>query len=849
LAKDLPPMAAPRSMRALRFRPAEPEDRPAAAVLAVMACGIAVVALIWMGAGALLPYPFLRLALASPALFGAVLALGLVRAGALRAAGWALVLSMWLALTASLLVESQLFSAAGYVVTIFAAGLFLGRRAILLTGALAMVATGALGFLHEAGALASLAVLQTPRLTWLGGLLCVLAGAALVAIGADHRARALERARRDEEALAQRNRELAASEERFRLLAENAQDIVIELGDGGRPSYVSPSIRALTGHPPETLLGRDPREVVGELIHAEDLPRMAGVVEGIVEGRPMGPVEYRLRRADGGWIWLETITQAYRTADGSVRGLAIARDVTARRLAEAGLRESERRLRLLIEDSPFPISVYDGDGRPLLVNRAFQRLFGMAPEDAERFLAEFALFDDPRLDPLGVRGDLERAKAGEVVTLRGVAFPTGLRRYGQPPEPRLWLNAVIYPLKDAEGRVEQLVLMLEDTTEARRLEEQLRQAQKMEALGTLAGGIAHDLNNVLSPILGYAELALDASPPGSPNAEYLTQILESAERAKALVRQILAFSRTAEPERRPLALRAVVQEALGLLRASLPATTAIRAQLGEGGDHVVGNPTELYQLVLNLGTNAAQALDDERGTIEVLLEPVDLESARAVMGGVLAPGPWVHLCVRDDGLGMDADTVRRIFDPFFTTKRASQGTGLGLSVVYGIVTRHGGGIHVESAPEKGSAFEIWLPRVAATAAADLAGSAPPLRGSERILLVDDEPAVGRVLRDALQTLGYRVRVETDPRAALAAFAAAPRDFDLVVTDQTMPGLTGEGLARELHALRPDLPILLCTGFYARLDEARARGLGIRECLMKPLRSRELGGAIRRVLDA
>jgi nitrogen-specific signal transduction histidine kinase/ActR/RegA family two-component response regulator len=391
--------------------------------------------------------------------------------------------------------------------------------------------------------------------------------------------------------------------------------------------------------------------------------------------------------------------------------------------------------------------------------------------------------------------------------------------------------------------------MLEDTTEARCLEDQLRQSHKMEALGTLAGGIAHDLNNVLSPILGYAELALAGSPEGSANAEYLTQILESAERARALVRQILVFSRTAEPERRPLTLRGVVAEALGLLRASLPATVEIRSQLAEGGDVVVGNPTELYQLVLNLCTNAAQALEDDKGGIDVLLEPVDLELPLSTVGCELAPGAYVRLAVRDDGRGMDVETQRRIFDPFFTTKRDSQGTGLGLAVVYGIVTRHGGGIRVESAPEKGSAFEIYLPRVAAVADGADAGRATPARGTERILLVDDEPAVGRVLRDALEALGYRVRVETDPRAALQAFAAAPRDFDLVITDQTMPGLTGEALVRELRALRADLPILLCTGFSVRLDEARIRALGIRECLMKPLRARELGAAVRRALDA
>jgi PAS domain S-box-containing protein len=829
----------------------DPEEARVAALVRTTAGVVGSIAVAWCAASVALPHWLVRIVLTAPALLGAAASIALVARGRARAAGWTLALSMWLALTAGLVVESQLFSAAGYVVTIFAAGMMLGGAGIAVAATLAIAATAVLGVLHERGALAAVAVLDTPRMSWLGGLLAMLAGAALVAVSVDRMQRALERARRNEQALARRNRELAASEERFRLLAENAGDVVLELDGDGRFTYVSPSFESVTGDPPERLVGRRSDDVAREAVHPDDLPALLRDGAATREGDESGPLEYRYRTRDGRWIWFETRTRPYRTADGELRAIAVARDASERRKAIDALRESERRLRALIERSPFPIAVYRPDGTPLQVNRAFQRIFGMTPEKADRFLAEHNLFTDERIEALGLRGELERARAGEVIAARELAWPAGRGGWGGRGEPRLWLNIVFYPLKDAEGRVEQFVLMLEDTTDARRMEEQLRQAHKMEALGTLAGGIAHDLNNVLSPILGYAELALEATPAGGANAGPLAQILESAERAKALVRQILAFSRTGEPERRPLALRGVVQEALGLLRASLPATTEIRTRLARGNDTVVGNPTELYQAVLNLCTNAAQALDDQEGTIEVALEPVDLDLPLAAVGGELRPGAWLRFCVRDDGHGMDEGVQQRIFDPFFTTKRESQGTGLGLAVVYGIITRHGGRMRVESAPGKGSAFEIWLPRApaAVACAAAEAPDARDLRGGERILIVDDEPAVGRVLGDALAALGYRVRVETDPRVAQAAFAAAPGDFDLVITDETMPGLTGEALARELQALRPGLPILLCTGFSARLDGADLRALGIRECLLKPLRGRELAAAVRRALDA
>ncbi|MFQ5703992.1 MAG: PAS domain S-box protein [Gemmatimonadales bacterium] len=380
------------------------------------------------------------------------------------------------------------------------------------------------------------------------------------------------------------------------------------------------------------------------------------------------------------------------------------------------------------------------------------------------------------------------------------------------------------------------------------LEAQLRQSQKMEAIGTLAGGIAHDFNNILLAILGYAELARDDIPADSPAREDLEHVLTAAKRAEGLVKQILAFSRRSETEFAVIDFADVLHEALDLLRATLPSTIEIERQIDAGAGFIAADTNQIHQIILNLGTNAAHAIDDAVGLLHVTLSRVELAQHEAMQLGNITEGSYLKLVVRDTGTGMDEATASRIFDPFFTTKEVGKGTGLGLSVVHGIVLDHGGAIRVASAPGLGTTFDLYFPRVDEPRLASTAPSPVRHGGDERILLVDDEEALVALGKSFLEKLGYRVVAVTDSRQALELFRTAPDNFDLVLTDQTMPGLTGLKLAHEVRRLRGDIPIMIASGFSESLNANRLQTDPIARLLTKPYDLRDLAKAIRGVLD-
>jgi signal transduction histidine kinase/ActR/RegA family two-component response regulator len=385
--------------------------------------------------------------------------------------------------------------------------------------------------------------------------------------------------------------------------------------------------------------------------------------------------------------------------------------------------------------------------------------------------------------------------------------------------------------------------------EKQTLETQLRHAQRMEALGTLAGGIAHDFNNILGAILGYAEMALGRLRRDSREWRHVQEVRKAGERARDVVDRILAFSRRTEQRHRPVRMRSLLEETAGLLRASLPPTVTLRIRLPQEEDAVaLGEPARLQQVVMNLCTNAAQAMGSE-GVIDVALDLVALDHERTLSHGTLAAGRYVRLAVRDSGHGMDAATLERIFEPFFTTKAAGMGTGLGLAMVHGIISDHGGAIDVRSKPGAGSSFEAYFRQVEAPQADDDRGEGPmPLGQGETIMFVDDERPLVLLGEEMLAAIGYEPIGFDRSSAALAAFRADPDRFDLVLTDEIMPEMTGTELAVALHELRPDLPILLMTG-HRGLDESRGFGAaGIREVLKKPLLSADLARGLARHLS-
>jgi signal transduction histidine kinase/ActR/RegA family two-component response regulator len=382
----------------------------------------------------------------------------------------------------------------------------------------------------------------------------------------------------------------------------------------------------------------------------------------------------------------------------------------------------------------------------------------------------------------------------------------------------------------------------------RQLEAQLRHAKRLETIGTLAGGIAHDFNNILTPILGYANMALQDTPPTSETHSDIQHVIKGAGRAKDLVNQILTFSRQGEQERKLVEISEVVAEALKLLRASLPSTIEFRESIDTKCGTVLADSTQIHQVIMNLCANAFHAMKDKGGVLEVKLGLVEVDAELVRLHTNLHQGTYVRLTVSDTGRGMDSETRDRVFDPFFTTKEIGEGTGLGLSVVHGIVASHGGEITVYSEPGVGTTFHVYLPQSDGGVEEELPEEKVIATGEERVLFVDDDEEVAHMANRTLGRLGYQVTVRTDSVEARDTFRHNPDKFDIVITDQTMPKMTGVELAKELLSIRPDLPIILISGFSQMFTAEKIKSAGIREFIMKPIIASELSQTIRRVLD-
>jgi len=390
--------------------------------------------------------------------------------------------------------------------------------------------------------------------------------------------------------------------------------------------------------------------------------------------------------------------------------------------------------------------------------------------------------------------------------------------------------------------------IIRDISKLRQLEKQLRQAQKMEVIGTLASGIAHDFNNILSIIMGYIELSLDSRTNPTVIRQNLKQVLNASHRAKDLVQQILTFSRRGEKEKGPVKISSLVKEVIKLMRASLPSTIEIHQDISKTEYVALADPTQLHQVLMNLCTNAAQAMMEEGGMLKIELSDLNRDM-EAIYEEPLPPSPYLRLTVSDTGCGMTPEIQEQIYEPFFTTKKSGEGTGMGLAVVKGIVKNHDGEISVESEPGKGTSFHLFLPLLHEDTWNEQEkkeGVTPG--GDEHVLLVEDEPVLLNIVKRMLERLGYQVVSKANGMEALETFRANPQDFDVVITDLTMPGMTGIQLARELIKIEPEIPIIICTGFNEGINREHLRNLGMQGFIMKPYSSEKLSLAIRDVLD-
>jgi PAS domain S-box-containing protein len=516
---------------------------------------------------------------------------------------------------------------------------------------------------------------------------------------------------------------------------------------------------------------------------------------------------------------------------------------------EQALRESEERYALAMEGANEGHWDWDLASDRLFMSPKMKALLGLEVDAQVTTRAELLARKNVHPD------DLPRLHAAVNDHIEGRTQLFELEyRVRDPDGEWHWLLTRGRALREASGKAYRFVGSAIDVTarkqaedETERLEAQLRQSQKMEAMGTLAGGIAHDFNNILGAILGYGELAQKQAAQGTPIRRYLDNVMHAAGRAKLLVERILGFSRSGLSQRAPVNIQSIVEETLELLVASLPPRVRLERKLDCGNAAVLGDPTQLQQVAMNLFTNALQAMQ-HGGTLSVLLDCVDVAERTPLTQGLLVPGPYVRLVVTDSGTGIERATLERMFDPFFTTKGVGQGTGLGLSVVHGIVADLGGAIEVLTEIGRGTTFAIWLPVSAERAkpARDIARNLPHGRG-EGVMIVDDERALVALAEEMVAELGYEPTGFQSSTAALQAFRADPRRYDVVVTDETMPDLVGTDLAREISRLSPDTPILLMSGYTGKKLADRARAAGVTEVLRKPLVSRDIAEALARVL--
>lgn len=557
-------------------------------------------------------------------------------------------------------------------------------------------------------------------------------------------------------------------------------------------------------------------------------------------------VELLLKRESNAPLWLRADIRADRDEDDSIiQWFIVFTDITREKEAITALALNEERFRTLFENIPIACQSLDADANVLQVNMAWEEMLGYAkkevigksftefilPEERDRFNKQFS----------------EHRSVSKILGREFVLFKKGGDQI-----------LVAYTEKanvDNRSNFTQIHCLLQDITfkrkaeqERQQLEDRLHHAQKMETIGTLAGGVAHDFNNILSIIIGNYELIKDELPEWSPVRKNLEQIRSASLRARDVVSQLLTVARKTDIKQTPMDIAAVVKESLILIRSTVPANIEIQQQLPEDTDPILGNSSQMNQLIINLCINAADAMLPDGGRLTVGLENVSIDEAGGLLTSPLKSSPHIKLVIQDTGHGMDTKTLEHIFEPYFTTKPFGKGTGIGLAVVHGIVDQHKGEIFVESKPGKGSTFTILLPAFQGQVEEKRIDDVGLPKGNENILFVDDEESIVKLMQSRLSSLGYSVTCTTDPLEAIEMVSADPSAFDLVVTDMTMPSITGDALSSKLLTLRPDLPIVLCTGYSENINEERARKLGIAGFLMKPAEIADFASTVREVLD-
>lgn len=624
------------------------------------------------------------------------------------------------------------------------------------------------------------------------------------------------------------------NEERIVNILETANEGFIEIDFSGSIVNINQEICRMLGLPKDEIINKK----IEGFIHADYKDLIKTQLENRKKGE-RGKYEASILSSSGEIInCLISATPIYETNDMSGKpsaSFAMITDITRLRESEEKLKEFAK----IVSSSNDMIALIDTNLCHKTINSAYERAFCIADDKNNKGCLR-EVFGEKQFRGI-IEPSVQKCLGGENVHFRNwINLPSCGSRY---------VDAAFYPYLENGDFPSGAIIVMRDVTEIKILETNLQQAQKMEAIGALAGGIAHDFNNILSGILGYISLAQLFSE--SQTREYLMKAQGSCQRAADLIKQILTFARKNEEEMKPFALSPIIKETMRLIRASIPVTINIRSNIEESSKMILGNPTQIHQILLNLCTNAVHAMGETGGNLEIGLKAREWPCIEK-KPETLKEGPYYILYVKDDGEGMSSDVLDRIFEPFFTTKQPGKGTGLGLSMSHGIVKNHGGEIIVESEPGMGSEFTVFLPiaqnmeRLEKTESGVAFG---PLSGKERILFVDDEETITEICTLLLGNLGYNVKGFTDPSKAVEEFTRKPDEFDLIITDQTMPGLTGIELSARIKKIRPEIPVIICSGFSEQLTQERLNYSGISSYIVKPITQKNLSETIRSILDS
>jgi len=589
------------------------------------------------------------------------------------------------------------------------------------------------------------------------------------------------------------------------------------------------------------MLGYDPKEFPhtietwNELLHPGDIDAALQRLKDHVEGRGDYSIEFRLKGKDGAYHWINSIGRIVNWDDDGNpdRMVGVHLDITERKKREEDL----IRLKAAVEQAADSIEITDSNGLIQYVNPAFEKLSGFSIKDL--------IGKNPSILQSGYHSKEFYSELWDSIS-KGQVWSG--KFHNRKKDGTIYIEeATISPVHDHNGKIMNFIAVKKDITEKVQLEKYMIQAQKMESIGTLAGGIAHDFNNILSSIMGFTELALNAVEDGSTIKDDLQEVYSAGKRAKDLVNQILSFARQSEEKTTPIRVDRIAREVLKFIRSSIPTTIEIKQNINSDS-LIMGNSTQIHQILMNLLTNAAQAMENEGGILTLSLEDFNVDTHSLIDNIVLKSGDYLKLEISDSGIGMSPETIESIFDPYFTTKAPGEGTGMGLSLVLGIVEGYGGKITVKSELGQGAVFIIYLPVTKKHENRHAVSSERLPSGTEHVLFIDDEAPIIKMGKRILNGLGYTVTTNTSSVEALELFRSNPNDFDLIITDLTMPNITGDKLAVELIKIRSDIPVILCTGYSKKMSDEAAEKIGIKAFAYKPVEASDLAKTVREVLD-